>query len=111
MRVVPNRRLEAELRKSREVEPLLKDGAETIAEEARNIAQREAYQTGAYRNSIEAVAGEDAGEVKGRVVAKDFKAGWIEFGYTQRNGVHIPGKNILSRAADAAGFNLERRGR
>ncbi len=92
------------------IPPLLSLAGE-VADEAKGIARREAYDTGVYHDSIEGAAGlDETARIVGRVNAGDFKAHWIERGYTQRNGVHVPGKNILRRAADAAGLTTERHG-
>lgn len=72
--------------------------AERVAEEARRMAP---VVTGDYRDSIEAVIADDGGERVGRVVARDWKAGFIEFGVYGRP-VHAP----IRRAAEATGLRV-----
>ena len=103
-----NPRLEAELTGGRfdrgPLEAALGQVADEIAARARAIARVEAYDTGAYHDSIRGESGDnEQGELVGRVVADDWKAHLIEFGYTRADGVHVPGRNILARAAEQAG--------
>lgn len=73
--------------------------AETVAERARSLAP---VDTGAYRDSIEAVVGSDGGDVTARVQANDFKAHWIEFGSSKD-----PALGVIRRAVEAQGKRLE----
>ena len=64
---------------------ILKDALLEQAQEgeraAKALARENAYGEGAYHDGIEAVAGTDeSGKVQARLVAKDFKSHWIEFG-------------------------------
>jgi hypothetical protein len=75
---VPNPDFEDEWHASSEALELVKG----IAEEAAPIAESLAPErTGNLADSIEAQAGVVDGKATGRVVAKDFKAGWWEFGH------------------------------
>lgn len=56
---------------------LLEQRAESVAEEARRIAP---YETGAYRDEIEADSGIENGRFIGRVNANDPASGYIEWG-------------------------------
>jgi hypothetical protein len=100
-RFIINRNLDRDLKREVRYRRGLKDKAEDAAEASRSIAFSEAYDEGDYRDSIEAV--EENGEV--RVVAKDFKAFWIEFG-----SAHNPRKVApLRRGAQAAGLRFKGR--
>jgi hypothetical protein len=103
---VPNPRLGLEVARSVPVAELLGSRAAEVAEQARQLAGREAYRSGDYQRSIEPVSGIEPGGAVGRVNASDFKAGWVEFG-TKRQ----PAKAILRRAAEAEGYRVSSRGR
>jgi hypothetical protein len=90
-----------EVARSVPVDELLASRAAEVAEQARQLAGREAYQSGDYQRSIEPASGTEAGGAVGRVNASDFKAGWIEFG-TRRQ----PARAILRRAAEAEGYRV-----
>ncbi len=109
MRYRRNPALAQQLRRSPDTAAALLAKANDVADEAQSIARRDAYDTGAYHDSIAGAAGAASEGVIGRVNVTDFKAHWIERGYTRQDGVHVPGKNILRRAADAAGLTTERR--
>ena len=70
---------------------------------AKRIARSEAYDTGAYHDSIGVEVGIDerTGEQAAVVRATDWKAGLIEFGTSERRA-----KAPLRRGADAAGLRL-----
>jgi hypothetical protein len=101
VRYVANPRLAFEVARSLPVAELLTGRAEQVAAQARALARREAYQTGAYARSIEPASGIEPGGAVGCVNASDFKAGWIEFG-TKRQ----PARAILRRAAEADGYRV-----
>lgn len=92
-----------------EMRKFLYGRAKTAAEYARYIAASEAIDTGDYAASIDGTAGIEDGEALGRVFAKDFKAGWIEFG----TGAPYPTRAfaILRRAVEAAGMKVSGRER
>jgi hypothetical protein len=83
------------------VAELLGSRAAEVAEQARQLAGREAYQSGDYQRSIQSASGIEPGGAVGRVNAGDDKAGWIEFG-TKRQ----PARAILRRAAEAVGYRV-----
>lgn len=70
--------------------------ADMAAEKAKDIAP---VETGAYRDSIEGQSGFADNAARGRVVARDFKAGWIEFGTWK-----WPAHATLRLGAEAAGL-------
>jgi hypothetical protein len=104
VRIELNRRLERDLERSGVLTPALQDLADAVEAEAKALARAEAYESGDYERSIEAEVGPDErGDQVVRLRAEDWKAHFIEFGYTQRNGVFILGRAILRRAAEQAG--------
>lgn len=86
MGFIPNPAMQAELEGNPLMVEAMKSRAEQGAEAAKNLAP---VETGDYRDSIQADAGIEDGAAKGRVVATDFKAGWIEFGTVQHDA-HAP---------------------
>lgn len=75
---VPDKDFADEYPRSDDAKKMLEPLAEEAAEAAYNLAP---VKTGNYRDSIEGVvAVDDDGGWVGRVLADDFKAGWIEFG-------------------------------
>lgn len=76
--------------------------AERIVVEARKIAQAEAFDTGAYYNSIKVASGVEDGQAVGRANAYDWKSHWIEWGT-----VNLPSKNVMTRGAEAAGYSVQ----
>lgn len=94
-----------QLARSSEVREALVKSADRIAEEAKQLAHREFYQTGAYERGIKvAPVGLPDGTLAGQVQATDWKSHWAEFGWTDRGGKHHPPRAILLRGAEAAGF-------
>lgn len=76
-----------------------------LAQAGRGVAKARILapeQSGDYKRSITAVAGLEGGSMRSRIVAKDFKAGWIEFGT-----VKTPAFAPLRRGAEAAGLDVE----
>jgi len=91
---------------------------------AKEVAVKEAFETGAYFSSIHfEIATGKRGEQIGRVVADDFKAGWIERGHRTVRGQgtgrkrlrnlqgtpstgFVKGRNILRRGARRAGLRV-----
>ena len=74
-----------------------------MAAEAKALARSEAYETGAYHDSIEGGVGDDDEGAVARVVARDDAALIVEFGTSRQ-----PAKAILRRAAEAAGHRVTR---
>lgn len=101
MGFVANHNLESDIAHSDEMRDVLESKAQEVADEARRIARAEAYQTGAYHDSIRAVVGErDDGEVVGRVLASDYKAVWIEVGTAQGFTARSPLRRALEVLGD-----------
>lgn len=92
-----DRNLVQKLERTHGVLDALDNGAKAAAEKARDIARAEAYDTGAYHDSIK------GHRVGAEVVleATDFKAKWIEKG-TVRQSPKAP----LKRGARMAGLRL-----
>jgi hypothetical protein len=84
----------------------MKQKADAVAAQAQDLARAEAFETGAYANGIEGIAGVEDATAIGRTSAKDFKSGWIEFGT-----LHQAAKHILARAAEMLGLHIEVGGR
>ena len=104
-RFIPNPIGIEQLRLGAAMQATLKGVAEIVANAAKELAKREAYDTGAYYRSIRPAAGIDKSAdipaAVARVNAWDFKASWIEFGT-----VKMPAKRVLQRAAEASGFQV-----
>lgn len=100
MRFVPNRACESQLERTAEMVATMQVRAEDAADECRAIAP--VGHTGNYKDSIEGVAGLSGGKAKGRVVASDFKAGWLEFGTYKMQAFAT-----LRRGVEAAGFGVK----
>ena len=96
-----NPALGAQLASSAQVMAILAAAAQRGAEEAKQIALREAYDTGAYHDGIVGGAGMEGGRAQGRITSTDWKGHFVE-----RGGLHTPPKNILSRGAQAAGLRI-----
>lgn len=80
--------------------PQVKAGLARAAETIKDVAYATApFETGHYRDSLE-VEVFDEGRV--RVIAKDFKSNWIEFGT-----LHWPAHATLRKACETSGFTLE----
>jgi len=94
-RFVLNRHLERDLERELAYKRGLHEKAEEAARNAKAVAP---VLTGAYRDSIQAT--EEGGEVF--VVAKDWKANFIEFGT-----VNNPPKAPLRRGVQAAGLRFK----
>lgn len=83
----PNFKLNADLRRQQVLDPELKRLADLAALGAREVAVRVAFDRGDYFGSIRGtLATNRAGLPVGRVVADDFKANWIEYGYRTIRG-------------------------
>ena len=85
----------------------LLEEAMKVAEAARELARKDAYQTGDYMRSIRGSAGiskiEGQRTAVARVNAFDWKAGFIEFG----TSTGMTPRAILSRAAEALGYTVQ----
>lgn len=101
MRFVPNPQAPALLARTTEMVEFLGVVAEAAAENARGFAP---VRSGSYRDGIEGQAGIVEGQAEGRVNARDFKSGWIEFGTGQPGPT--PAFAPLRRGADATGLKL-----
>lgn len=95
-----NPALSAEFHRSSGGQKALLEAAEAIAENARGLAP---VRTGDYRDSI-TVEQDRKGT---RVVAADFKAGWIEFG--TGGDTPTPAHAPLRKGAEQAGLTLTAR--
>lgn len=100
---VPNPAAPAALEATAAMAAMLERRAQMAATRAQEIAPR---QTGDYADSIEGVSVFEGGKAKGRILARDFKAGWIEFGTWK-----WPAHATLRRAAEATGLRLTGKGR
>lgn len=95
-RYVPNQTLDQDLERSDIFEDDLREIAQQIVDKFRDTAPR---KTGAYADSAEAQTGRLGTAMIGRVVVKDYKANWLEYGTSQRS-LQAP----LRRAIEAAGY-------
>lgn len=96
-----NPHFEKEVQASDGVRDFLANLVPDIARDARELV---AVDTGDLRDSIEGEVGtSDRGGHMGRVVAKDFKAAWEEFGTSRQSE-----RPFLRPAAEAAGLHLEK---
>lgn len=77
--------------------------AKTAVGPAQDIAP---VKSGKYRDSIKTGRGVYRGRAVGRLIASDFKSGWIEFGTSK-----WPAHAVLRRACDAAGLKLSPAGK
>lgn len=100
-RFVPNPLFPGQLLRSTILLDDLEEQAQEIADAAKELAP---VLSGAYRDGLVGVAGQDGGEVQGRVVGRDFKSGWIEFGTSD-----TPAFAPIRRAAESKGYNVEAR--
>jgi len=87
------------LASSEGLEDALKEVAEEIASNARDLAPE---LSGDYKAGISVVAGEEDGESLARVNANDWKSGLIEFG-TEDTPAFAP----LRRAVESVGLDVE----
>lgn len=108
----PNPTFEREFLASRDVRDMVIVKARAVEEQARKLAESDAYRTGHYAKSFYSTALLRDYRWIGRVYNTDFKAWWIEFGTKYAEGetdgrpwVHYPtpARRILGRALDAAG--------
>jgi hypothetical protein len=104
MRFVPNPRAIALLGATPEMVLAMKSRAEAGIEESRAIAP---VVTGEYRDGLVAEAGIEGTPptAKGRMNAKKFTSGWIEFGTSR-----MAAQAVLRRGAEAAGLKLSGKG-
>lgn len=108
-RVEVNARTSGEIARIPEVIAALLDVSRQIAAEATSLAHREAYDPASagphYADQIDAVTYDGPQGTTALVRANDFKSVWIEFGVHPGGGTTlVPGRHILLRAADAAGY-------
>ena len=125
----PNYNLGHDLRRSGVLDPALLGFAAEITLTAKELAVREAFDTGDYMGSIHGGLGKGrTGFVVGRVSADDFKANWIEYGHRTVHGAGtgrtrirnlqgetsfgmVKGRHILRRAARRSGLRVRNRRR
>lgn len=108
----PNLQLNRDLRQQHVLDDELRSLAELASLGAREIAVREAFDTGDYYGSIHGGLGTNRkGLTVGRVSADDHKAHWVEFGWRTTSGRQVPGKNVLRRGARRAGLSVRARKR
>jgi len=125
----PNYQLGHDLRRSGVLDSALNQFAAEVALTAKELAVREAFDTGDYMGSIHGGLGKGrTGYVVGRVSADDFKANWIEYGHrtvhgggTGRTRIRnlqgetsfgmVKGRHILRRAARRSGLRVRNRRR
>jgi hypothetical protein len=108
----PNYKLGAELRRTGVFDDELRRLTSEAALGAKELAVRQAFNTGDYFSSIHGELGHNRKGLRvGLVVADDYKAHWIERGWRhhshgQPTGVIIRGKNILRRGGRRAGLRV-----
>lgn len=103
--LAPNWKLGADVRRTHDFDPTLLPYIQEITLTARELAVAEAYESGDFFNSISGrIYTTPKGQHVGLVAADDFKANWVERGFTTRSGTRVKGRNILRRAARRAGL-------
>ncbi len=102
--LAPNWALGRDLRRTHDFDPTLAPYIAQITLTARELAVRDAFEHGDYLASIHGEIRPVGGQNVGLVAADDFKANWIERGWTTRSGTSVKGKRILRRAARRAGL-------
>jgi hypothetical protein len=103
----PNWQLGADLRRTGVFDDELRRLTSDAALGAKELAVRQAFDTGAYFSSIHGELGHNKKGLRvGLVVATDFKAHWVERGWVTRSGTVVKGKNILRRGGRRAGLRV-----
>jgi hypothetical protein len=103
----PNYKLGAELRRTAIYDAELRRLTSLGALGAKELAVRQAFDTGAYYGSIHGELGRNRKGLRvGLVVADDHKAHWVERGWVTRSGTVVKGKNILRRGGRRAGLRV-----
>jgi hypothetical protein len=102
--LAPNWQLGRDLRRTHTFDPTIQPYLAEITLAARELAVRDAFDQGDYFGSIHGEVRPVRGQNVGLVMADDFKANWIERGWTTRAGTTVKGKRILRRAARRAGL-------
>ena len=103
----PNYQLGEQLRRTAVYDEELRRLAADAALGAREIAVRVAFDQGNYYQSIHADLGYNRRGLRvGRVVADDYKAHWMERGWTTRSGRVVKGKRVLARGGRKAGLRV-----
>lgn len=102
-----NPRCEPEVARADEVKDGIKDATTVLVRQGTAIANEVAYESGDYARSIhgELALDPQRGWV-GALVASDYKAHWVEWGWTDKAGGQHPGKHVLQRAVFAAGLRF-----
>lgn len=93
-----NRQVEPAIRRSTDMERALAEPTKAAAAAAQGFAP---VRTGRYRDSIHGTVEMASDGWRGKIVADDFKSGWIEFG-----SIHIGARHPLQRGAQAAGLRF-----
>lgn len=99
----PDRGLARNLGRSQQLRDVVETLGDTAVVEARRIARAYAFDKGSYHDSIHLEVELAAGVWVARVVADDFKSGWIEFGVANR-----PPTATLRRAAQSLNLRFVR---
>lgn len=100
----PNFQLNRDLRQQHVLDGELKRLADLAALGAREVAVRVAFDQGDYFGSIRGqLATNRRGLPVGRVVADDFKANWIEYGYRTIRGQGTGGRGSRTRIRNLSG--------
>lgn len=103
----PNYKLGAELRRTATYDDELRRLTNDAALGAKELAVKQAFDTGAYFASIHGELGHNRKGLRvGLVVADDWKAHLIERGWTTRSGTVVKGKKILARGGRRAGLRV-----
>jgi hypothetical protein len=94
--------VEPAIRRFHGLRPILKRRADEMVPHAKSIAPVGDYTGGGdYRDSIDSIVYMAHDGLRGRLVATDFKAWWIEVGTAW-----TPARHVLARAATMAGYRL-----
>jgi hypothetical protein len=103
----PNYKLGPELRRTGVFDDELRRLTDDAALGAKEIAVKQAFDTGDYFASIHGELGHNRKGLRvGLVVADDYKAHWVERGWVTRSGTIVKGKNILRRGGRRAGLRV-----
>ena len=103
----PNYKLGPELRRTGVFDDELRRLTSDAALGARELAVKQAFDTGAYFSSIRGELGDNRRGLRvGLVVAGDYKAHWVERGWVTRSGTVVKGKRILARGGRRAGLRV-----
>jgi len=103
----PNYKLGAELRRTGVYDAELRRLTAEGALGAKELAVKQAFDTGAYFSSIHGELGHNRRGLRvGLVVADDWKSHLVERGWVTRSGTVVKGKKILARGGRRAGLRV-----